>query len=276
MKTSIKDHVSLTNGAKMPSLGFGTYLINDGEDIVKAIHEAFKVGYRHIDTAALYNNETGVGIAIRETSIPREEIFLTTKIWTEDLRQKRTLAAFDESMDRLGLDYVDLILIHWPVKGFYVDSWKTLIEINKTGRAKSIGVSNFMIHHLEDLANHSEIRPIVNQIEFHPWLVQPKLLEYCNNHEIQVVAWSPLMQGKVTEVKTITDLAKKYNKTPAQVVLRWNLQHGVIPIPKSAKPHRILENSQIFDFKLEESDVALIDALDQRRRLGADPNNFDF
>jgi diketogulonate reductase-like aldo/keto reductase len=276
MISSIKDCTLLNNGLEMPWLGFGVFKISDGQEVEQAVRYALKVGYRSIDTATVYRNERGVGKAIRESGIPREDIFLTTKVWNNDQREKRTLAAFEQSLQRLGTEYVDLYLVHWPVKDCYQETWRVMEEIYQSGRAKAIGVSNFMIHHLKDILSDSQIVPAVNQIEFHPFLVQPELLKYCQEHKIQVQAWSPLMQGQIVTEPTVQKMAEKYQKTPAQIALRWDLQHQVVTIPKSVRPDRITENAQIFDFELSEEDMNVLDALDEGKRVGPDPNNFNF
>lgn len=276
MIKNINDSAVLNNGVKMPWLGYGVYLIEDGAEVQKSINKALEVGYRSIDTAAVYKNEIGVGMAIKESGIPREDIFLTTKVWNYDLRNKKISEAFEESLKKLNTDYVDLYLIHWPVKNFYLDAWMEMEKIYKSGRAKAIGVSNFMIHHLKDVLEICEVKPAVNQVEFHPLLVQPELLKFCKEQNIQMEAWSPLIQGQVTNINTIKKLSKKYDKSPAQIVLRWNLQHEVVTIPKSSKPHRIIENSQLFDFELSELDMDLLDTLNKVKRVGPDPNNFNF
>jgi diketogulonate reductase-like aldo/keto reductase len=276
MLKNIKDCTILNNGLKMPWLGFGVFQINEGKEVENSVKWALEIGYRSIDTAAAYRNERGVGKAIRASGIPREEIFLTTKLWNEDQRRKRMLQAFDESLEHLGTDYVDLYLIHWPVKGCYQESWKAMEEIYQSGRAKAIGVSNFLIHHLEDVLRDGHVVPTVNQIEFHPWLVQPELLTFCKTHKIQVEAWSPLIQGKIVTVPEAQSLAEQYHKTPAQIVLRWDLQHEVVTIPKSTHRNRIAENSQLFDFELLQEDMNVLDALDVGKRNGPDPDNFNF
>lgn len=276
MSSSINDCAILNNGVEMPWLGFGVYKINDGAEVADAVKYAFDVGYRSIDTAAVYGNESGVGKGIRESSIPREEIFLTTKVWNGDQREQRTLAAFEESLARLDTHYVDLYLIHWPVAGCYKETWREMEKIYESGRAKSIGVSNFLVHHLEDLLSDCKVVPAVNQVEFHPFLVQPELLSFCQSHQIQVEAWSPLMQGQVVNVDAVQKLAEKYSKTPAQVVLRWAFQHQVVTIPKSSRPTRIAENAQIFDFELAQDEMDLLDALDEGKRVGPDPDTFTF
>ena len=276
MISSLKDCTVLNNGLKMPWLGFGVFQINDGQEVVDSVKNALRIGYRSIDTATVYKNERGVGRAIRESGIPREDIFLTTKVWNEDQRRKRTQAAFEESLERLDTEYVDLYLVHWPVKGCYIDTWQEMEIIYQSGRAKAIGVSNFLVHHLEDLLSVRQIVPSVNQVEFHPFLLQPELLKFCQSHQIQVEAWSPLMQGQIITEKTHLEIAAKYNKTPAQIVLRWDLQHEVVTIPKSTHANRISENAQIFDFELSQADMDLLDALDEGKRVGPDPDTFNF
>lgn len=276
MMTNINDCARLNNGVKMPWLGFGVFQIEDGHKVEEAVKYALEIGYRSIDTASIYGNEIGVGKAIKESGIPREEIFLTTKVWNDDQRKGRTLEAFQESLERLETDYVDLYLVHWPVAHHYRETWQAMEEIYKSGRAKAIGVSNFLVHHLKDILSNCEIVPAVNQMEFHPYLVQPELLKFCQSHKIQMEAWSPLMQGNITSVETVQEIAEKYNKTPAQVALRWNLQKKVVTIPKSVNPNRITENMQLFDFELSQADMASIDALDQEKHFGPDPANFNF
>ncbi|MBD3307130.1 aldo/keto reductase [candidate division KSB3 bacterium] len=276
MITSITDCTVLNNGVNMPWFGLGVFKSQEGEEVENAVKWALELGYRAIDTATVYGNERGVGKAMQASGIPREQIFLTTKLWNEDQRQKRPFEAFNESLERLGTDYVDLYLIHWPVAGCYKDSWKALEEIYASGRAKAVGVSNFMINHLEDLLGDTDLVPTVNQVEFHPHLVQPDLLKFCKDHKIQLEAWSPLMKGEIVSVKEAQQLAEKYHKTPAQIVLRWDLEHEVVTIPKSVHRERIEENKQIFDFELTDEEVALLDSLDMGRRLGPDPNNFSF
>jgi len=250
MIKNLKDCALLNNGLKMPWLGFGVYQIKDGREVEEAVRCALEKGYRSIDTASVYGNELGVGQTIRDSGIPRGDIFLTTKVWNDDQRAKRTLAAFEESLKRLQTDYVDLYLIHWPVKDCYLETWRVLEEIYASGRAKAIGVSNFLIHHLEDVLREGKVAPAVNQIEFHPYLVQPELRRFCQSRKIQVEAWSPLMQGHVAAVPAIQELAKRHGKSPAQIVLRWDLQHGVVTIPTSARPERIAENTGIFGVEL--------------------------
>lgn len=276
MRNKLNSYTTLNNGLKMPWLGFGVYQMEDGDEVKNAVSNALKLGYRSIDTASVYRNEMGVGKGIKESGIPRKDIFLTTKVWNDDQRKNRTLAAFQESLERLETDYVDLYLIHWPVAGCYQKTWEIMEDIYKSGRAKAIGVSNFLVPHLQDILNSSAIIPSINQIEFHPYLVQPELLSFCKKNSIQLEAWSPLMQGHIVSVPAVKNIAEKYNKTPAQIVLRWDLQHEVITIPKSVNPNRILENTQIFDFELTQTEMQQLDALDQNKRFGPDPANFDF
>lgn len=266
----------LNNGLKMPWLGYGVYKIEDGKSVEAAVSKALELGYRSIDTAAVYKNEAGVGNAIRDSGIAREDIFLTTKVWNDEQRNDRVAAAFEESLERLGTDYVDLYLVHWPVVERSVATWKAMEKIYQSGRAKAIGVSNYKVHHLQEILNNCEVVPAVNQVEFHPRLRQPELMQFCKANKIQLEAWSPLMQGHFVEETAILALAEKYGKSPAQVVLRWDIQHDVVTIPKSATPSRIAENSQIFDFELSADDMAILDALDQEKRFGSDPDNFNF
>lgn len=273
--TNLQGTVLLNNGVQMPYFGLGVYLIPNSQ-VIDVIHQAISVGYRLIDTAALYENEEGVGKAVRLANIPRDQIFVTTKVWNSDQGYDNTLRAFDMSLKRLGLEYVDLYLIHWPVVDKYKETWKALEKIYREGRARAIGVSNFLIHHLEDLASIAEVQPMVNQIEFHPFLVQQPLIDYCHQHGIQVQSWSPFMRGEILGNQNLKQIAQKYNKTTAQLILRWNLQKGVMVIPKSAHPDRITSNTQIFDFIISEEDMKKIDSLDKDYRIGAHPDHFDF
>jgi diketogulonate reductase-like aldo/keto reductase len=275
MIRSISDCAVLHNGVRMPWLGLGVYKAKEGEEVVRAVRTALEAGYRSIDTAALYANEEGVGRAVRESGIPREELFITTKVWNTDQGYERTLAAFETSMRKLGLEVLDLYLVHWPVRGKYKDTWRALEKLYKEGRVRAIGVSNFQPHHLDDLLADAEIKPMVNQVELHPLLTQKPLIAYCREHGIQVEAWSPIIRGNL-DVPLLLELAARYGKTPAQIVLRWHLQNGVIAIPKSVTPERIRENADMFDFELTAEDMQAIDSLNENRRLGPDPDNFDF
>ncbi|KPC74675.1 glyoxal reductase [Thermoactinomyces vulgaris] len=272
----LSDATVLHNGVKMPWFGLGVWKAKEGEEVENAVKSAIAAGYRSIDTAAVYQNEAGVGAAIKAAGVPREELFITTKVWNADQGYESTLQAFEESRTKLGLEYVDLYLIHWPVKGKYKETWKALERLYKDGKVRAIGVSNFQVHHLEDLMADCEVKPMVNQVEFHPYLVQTELRAFCKQAGIQLEAWSPLMQGEVFRVPLLQELAEKYGKTPAQIVLRWDLQHGVVTIPKSVNPDRIKANADVFDFELSAEDMARIDALDKHHRFGPDPDNFDF
>lgn len=278
MPLALSSTLTLSNNTKIPMLGLGTWKSKEGPEVEQSIRWALDIGYRHIDTAAAYGNEAGVGRAIRESRIPRQEIFLTTKLWNDDIRQgyDACLKAFDASLGELQLDFVDLYLIHWPVKGMYKEAWRAMETIYATGRAKAIGVSNFLVHHLQDLLPSTKVKPMVNQIEFHPHLMQKPLMDFCKKHNILQEAWAPLMRGKLESLDSVTQIAKAKGKTPAQIVLRWDLQHGVVTIPKSVHRERLTENASLYDFELSADEMAQIDALDENRRIGPDPDNFNF
>lgn len=269
------DRVVLSNGVQMPWLGFGVWPIPNREPTVTAVRTALEAGYRGIDTAASYRNEEGVGQAARDSGLPRGDLFITTKVWNAQQGYASTLKAFEESRRRLSLEYVDLYLVHWPVKGKYKDTWRALEDLFQQGFARAIGVSNFQQHHLEDLMADCRVAPMVNQIEFHPLLVQRDLRAFCAKHGILVEAWSPLMQGHL-DLPVLQAISDRHDKTPAQVVLRWDLQHGVVTIPKSATPARIRENAAIFDFELSAEEMSALDHLDAGKRFGGDPDNFHF
>lgn len=272
MPTNLKDTTTLSNGVKMPWMGLGVFKVTEGEEVIQSVKAAIKNGYISIDTAAIYGNEEGVGQAIKESGVRREDLFITTKLWNSEQGYESTLAAFETSMNKLGLDYLDLYLIHWPGKDKYKETWKAFEKLYKDGRVRAIGVSNFLVHHLEDLLSSAEIKPMVNQVEFHPHLTQKELLAFCKNEGIQLEAWSPLKQGQLLSEPVLEDLAHKYNKSVAQVILRWDLQHGVVTIPKSIKEHRIIENANIFDFELSAEDMDKIDGLNQDSRAGSHPD----
>ncbi|MFD2680399.1 aldo/keto reductase [Bacillus seohaeanensis] len=264
----------------MPWFGLGVFKVEEGPELVNAVKTAIQHGYRSIDTAAIYQNEEGVGEGIREglkeAGISREDLFVTSKVWNSDLGYESAIAAFETSLEKLGLDYLDLYLIHWPVEGKYKDAWRALETLYKEGKIKAIGVSNFQIHHLEDLMKNAEIKPMVNQVECHPRLTQKELKDYCKENGIQLEAWSPLMQGEILDNQDLQEIATKHNKTVAQVILRWDLQNQIVTIPKSTKEHRIKENADIFDFTLTDDEMERIDGLNQNHRVGPDPDNFDF
>lgn len=271
----LQDTAELHNGVRMPRLGLGVWKVTEEGQVEQAIKDAVNAGYRSIDTAKIYGNEEGVGRAIADVSVPREELFITTKVWNAEQGYDSTLAAFEESRRKLGIEIIDLYLIHWPVKGKYKETWRALEQLYKDGKVRAIGVCNFHVHHLEDLLQDAEIKPMVNQVEYHPLLAQTELRQFCQDQGIVLEAWSPLMQGNL-DLPQLNELAVKYGKTPAQIVLRWDLQNGVITIPKSTNEKRIRENADVFDFELSHEDMALIEGLNQNKRFGADPDNFDF
>lgn len=263
----------LNNGVEMPVFGLGVY--KSAQDTKQAVLDALAAGYRHIDTAALYKNEQLVGEAIRESGIPREEIFVTTKLWNDDMRNGTQMEAFENSLKLLGMDYVDLYLIHWPVSSALEESWKVLERIYEEGRARAIGVSNCHMEHLMRVMAVAHVVPAVNQIECHPYLSQKPLRTFCNNLSIEVTAWSPLGRGRVLEDAVIVDLAEKYGKTPAQIVLRWELQENIMVIPKSVHKERIVENADIFDFELSAADMKLMNGLNKDQHFGTSPDDFE-
>jgi diketogulonate reductase-like aldo/keto reductase len=271
----ITDYTVLNNGVQMPWLGLGVFQVEDGDQVISSVRYALEAGYRSIDTAAGYRNETGVGAAIKQSDIPREQLFITTKLANSDQGYESTLRAFEESRRKLDLEYIDLYLIHWPGKDKYKETWKAFEKLQKDGYIRAIGVSNFQIHHLEALKQDSSTIPAVNQVEYHPLLNQQELLQYCKREGIQLEAWSPIMKGNL-DLPQITGLAEKYGKTPAQIVLRWDLQHGVVTIPKSVRQERGQENANIFDFTLSEDDMNVLDQMNQHHRFGPDPDKFLF
>ncbi|KOT78026.1 oxidoreductase [Streptomyces rimosus subsp. pseudoverticillatus] len=270
-------HITLNNGVAMPQLGYGVWQVPDDEAFT-AVGNALEAGYRSIDTAAIYGNEEGTGKALAASGIARDELFVTTKLWNDAQGYDSTLRAFDESLNKLGLEYVDLYLIHWPLpaQGTFVDTYRAFEKIYEEGRAKAIGVSNFQPAHLERLLGETSVVPAVNQIELHPRLQQSEARAFHARHGIATEAWSPLGQGKdlLTDA-TVTRLAEKHGRTPAQIVLRWHLQLGNVVIPKSVTPSRIKENIDVFGFELDDADMASIAALDSGTRLGPDPDAFN-
>ena len=274
MTKSLQGTVTLHNGVKMPYFGLGVYKIEDGNDVINSVKTALEVGYRSIDTAALYENEEGVGQAIKDSGIPREEIFVTTKVWNTDHGYENTLKAFDKSIAKLGLEYVDLYLIHWPGKDKFVDTWRALEKLYREGLVRAIGVSNFKPHHLQTLMEKSEEKPVINQVELHPYFQQKELREFCKEHDIVVEAWSPLARGQVLDDPVLNKIGKKYGKSPAQVTLRWHLQSDIVVIPKSVTPSRIKENADIFDFELTDEEMGQINQIDKNTRFFKDPDVF--
>lgn len=273
---SLKDTVKLANGVEMPRLGFGVWQVKDGAEAVNSVKWAIDAGYISIDTAAAYKNEEGVGEAIRESGVNREDLFVTTKLWNADQGYESTLQAFETSLNKLGLDYVDLYLIHWPVEGKFNETWRAFEKLYQDGKVRAIGVCNFHEHHLKTLLETAEVVPMVNQIELHPLLSQKPLRDFCAEQNIVVEAWSPLGSGKILNNPEIKTIAEKYGKSVAQVILRWDLQHGIVTIPKSVHKERIIENADVFDFELTKEDMAAIDALNKDERTGPDPDNFNF
>ncbi len=273
----------LNNGNHIPRLGFGTWESLE-EEGYNAVSTALETGYRHIDTAAAYKNEIVVGRAIKDSGVPREEIFLTTKLWNSERGYDKTLAAFQNALVNLGTDYLDLYLIHWPAnkkqydnwKEINADTWRAFEKLFQEGKIKNIGVSNFLPHHLEALMETAKILPCINQIEHHPGYMQQKTVDFCKNHDILVEAWSPLGRGNVLKNETITGIAEKYGKTPAQICIRWNLQLDLLPLPKSVTPERIKSNFEVFDFEISEADMERISSLPEIGFTGLNPDEVDF
>ena len=277
---NLQSKAVLNNGVEMPWFGLGVFKVEEGPELVEAVKSAIKAGYRSIDTAAIKKKKKAVGEGIRAgieaTGISREDLFITSKVWNADQGYETTIAAYEESLKKLGLDYLDLYLVHWPSEGKYKDTWRALETLYKEERVRAIGVSNFQIHHLQDVMKDAEIKPMINQVEYHPRLTQKELQAFCKEQGIQMEAWSPLMQGQLLDNETLQEIAEKHGKTTAQVILRWDLQNGVITIPKSTKEHRIIANADVFNFELTKEDMEKIDALNQNHRVGPDPDNFDF
>ena len=270
---NMRSTVKLNNNVRMPILGLGVYQTPPGRATQNAVRFALSVGYRHVDTARIYGNEADVGEAVHQGGITREDLFVTTKLWNSDQGYDSTIRACEASLKRLGMDYLDLYLIHFPVPETRKESWKAMETLLQQGKCGAIGVSNFTIPHLEELLEEHEVTPAVNQVEFHPFLYQKELLEYCQRRGIQVEAYSPLARGERFKHPRITSLATKYSKTPAQLMLRWGLQHGLVVIPKSTGEERIRENSQVFDFEISSEDMRSLDSLNEDLRLNWDPTS---
>lgn len=270
-------YIKLRNGISVPQIGLGVYQTPAGADTENSVIWALEAGYAHIDAAKIYGNEEGVGTGVKKSGLGRSEIFITTKLWNEDVRQRRTAAAFKESLDALGTDYIDLYLIHWPAEG-YQEAWWEMEWLYEGGKIDAIGVSNFQQHHLEQLEKTAGIMPMVNQVESHPYFNNQELIDYCLSKNIAVEVWSPLggTGGNLLEDTVLNELAEKYQKTAAQIVIRWDIQRGVIVLPKSTHKERISSNIGVFDFHLTEEDMNRINGLDKNQRVGPDPDNFNF
>ncbi|MFD2307684.1 aldo/keto reductase [Enterococcus termitis] len=279
MIQSLTDTILLNNGVKMPGFGLGVFQVSN-EETIFSVQKAIEAGYISIDTAQIYGNEAGVGEGIRRglaaTGKTREELFITTKLWNHNLNYEQTISAFDESLLNLGLDYVDLYLIHWPGDNEFLAPWKAMEDLYAAGKIRAIGVSNFERHHLETLLESAKIKPVLNQIELHPRLAQKEMRTFAKENNIAIEAWAPLMQGQLLQDQTILALAEKYQKSAAQIILRWHIQHGIIVIPKSMKEERIASNAAIFDFELSEQDLEIIDQLNNGTRVGPHPDLFFF
>lgn len=281
---NLKSTYKLSNGVEIPMVGFGTWQTPNGETAISSVEEALKVGYRNIDTAAVYGNEESVGIAIKTSGIDRKEIFVTSKVWNSNQGYETTLKAFEESLKKLQLDYLDLYLIHWPVPKIFketweetsIGTWKAMEELYKAGKIKAIGVSNFNAHHIKNLTDNCEIVPMVNQIQLSPGVDQKETIEYCKENNILVEAYSPLSTGKIFNVKEIIDMATRYNKSVSQIALRWSIQNGYLPLPKSVTPSRIKENSAIFDFEISKEDMEFINNLTDTGVTKIDSDNINF
>jgi diketogulonate reductase-like aldo/keto reductase len=263
MKLSIASTLRLNNSVEMPVFGLGTFLSEKGDTTRKAVLFALEAGYRHIDTAAVYGNETDVGAGVRESGIPRDEVFITTKVWNDEQGYDSTLRAFDASLERLKMDYVDLYLVHWPVTGKRADTWRALIHLYEQKRCRAIGVSNYTIRHLKELLADSPLIPMVNQFELHPFNTRKELVAYCHEIGVAVTSYSPLARGRKLASPALAVIAARYHKTPAQVAIRWVLQQNIIVIPKSVHRERILENAQVFDFEITPADMELLDGLNE-------------
>ena len=271
MKLSLKSTKKLNNGIQIPMLGLGTYENCRGRKTIESILYGLELGYRHLDTASLYGNEVEVGQAVRESNLPRSKIFITTKLWNSDHGFQSTIDAFHRSLDKLKLDYIDLYLLHWPVENLRLESWRALEQLYDDGHCKAIGVSNFLEHHLQEIMDNFSIVPAVNQVEFHPYLYQEDLLKFCQANKIVLESYSPLTKGFRLNEPVLSNLAQKYGKSTAQLLIRWCLEKDIIVIPKSSQNNRIKENSQVFDFNIEPSDMKMLDNLNENYHCSWDP-----
>ena len=270
---SVSSTVRLAGGVEIPRIGLGVFQSARGEETRGAVGEALRLGYRHVDTARIYGNEADVGAAVRESGIPREQVFITTKLWNDDQGYDSALRAFDASLKRLGLEYVDLYLLHWPVPRKRLESWRALEQLLAGGRVRAIGVSNFMVHHLDELLGKAKVPPAVNQIELSPFLQQREARAWCERHGVAVEAYSPLTKGARLQHPAVAAVAGRVRRSPAQVLLRWGIQHGLIVLPKSTRAERIRENAALFDFELSAADMSELDALEEGLVTGWDPRS---
>lgn len=272
------DYQELNNGLKIPVLGLGVFRMDDEKEAYKSIRKAIDLGYRHIDTAMIYENEEPVGKAIRESGVDRADFFVTTKLWIDDIKNDNAQNALDTSLRKLGLDYVDLYLVHWPIKDKYVSIWKDMEKIAATDKVRAVGVSNYQENHIKEILDLRSLVSAVNQIELHPYLSQNDLVEFCTQHNIKIESWSPLCANKnnLLDEQILKDLANKYSKTPAQIVLRWNIERGLIVIPKSSNPGRQRENIDLFDFSLTAEDIEKVNSLNKDLRVGPHPDVVGF
>jgi diketogulonate reductase-like aldo/keto reductase len=274
MESNLSSAIELNPGVWMPRLGLGTFRSPEGPEVRHSVERALAHGYRSIDTASLYGNEVGVGEAMRASSVPRKDVFLATKVWNDEQGYAETRAALRRSLERLGTDYVDLYLVHWPSRKTMEPTWRAMEELKAEGLTRAIGVCNHLPHHLEELLRIAEDPPVVDQVEFHPWLQQPALQAYLTEHDIVLEAWAPVMKGHVAEVAALVEIAARLGVTPAQVALRWIIQQGYVAIPKSVHEPRIVENADVFEFELSDADMDLIGTLDRAQRLGPDPDTY--
>jgi len=274
MTLSIDSTVELANGVKMPLLGLGTYKSVDPTEVRASVESALEAGYRSIDTASMYENESVIGEVLRESSVPREELFIATKVWNDEQGYFATLDAFDRSTERLSLDYLDLYLVHWPMAAMYGETWRAMQKLYAEGRVRAIGVCNFLPTHLEALGEAGGVGPMVDQVEFHPRLQQPELTEYCREQGIVVEAWAPVMRGRVAEIPEILEIAHTHGVTPFQVTLRWVIQQGIVAIPKSVHPDRVRENADIYAFELSAEEMDIMGSLDDSVRVGRHPDSW--
>ncbi len=273
MALSLRSTLKLNNGVEIPLLGLGVFRSPPGPKTRQAVLHALAAGYRHVDTAHIYDNERDVGEAVRQSGLPREELFITTKLWNADHGYDRALRAFDRSAAQLGVDYLDLYLIHWPVEGLRLESWRALESLQRSGRCRAIGVSNFTVSHLSELLARCEVVPAINQVELHPFLYQRELIEFCRSKGIAVEAYSPLAKAQKLDEPALVRLAAKYKKTPAQILIRWSLQHGLVVIPKSIRKQRIEQNADVFDFAIASADMQELDSLNSGLRTAWDPTD---